>query len=198
MYVQPAACKQPVTAGTAAWPLPQLPTPGVHLSLRNSRCAIKGVWAATRVQGEHSAVLTQIIENNCMHFDSLAKQCLVNRKKTNKQTNKKTHAAIHSVLIKEPENEFQDCQKKSSYFWYICNPVFSWHNTLPGNFQMEHIELQSDIQLKNLTSSLHFYKLSLTGKKTFLISQSHFIHVITFWQYTQLWTTIFKDEAQEK
>jgi len=45
-------------------------------------------------------MLTQVIANNCMHFDTLAKHSPVNCEK---------YAAVLAVLIKELENKFQGC-----------------------------------------------------------------------------------------
>lgn len=61
-----------------------------------------------------------------------------------------------SILIKEFVNRFQDSKKKKkkkSIFFYICNSIFSGHKY--ANFQMESLELQSDIHLKNLIMSLY-------------------------------------------
>lgn len=52
-----------------------------------------------------------------MHFDELVKHspvCLV-----------RSTEALPSVSIKEFENSFEDCRKKSSIYWYICDSVFS-------------------------------------------------------------------------
>jgi len=49
-------------------------------------------------------VLTQVMANNCMHFDTLAKHSALNSKE---------YAAVLSVMIKGFENKFQDCKKKS-------------------------------------------------------------------------------------
>lgn len=59
-----------------------------------------------------------------------------------------------SILIKEFVNRFQDSKKKKkSIFFYICNSIFNGHKY--ANFQMECLELQSDIHLKNLIMSLY-------------------------------------------
>ncbi len=52
----------------------------------------------------------QVMANNCVHFDSLAKHSPVNSEK---------YTAVLSLLIKEFESWFQDCKKKKSYFLYI-------------------------------------------------------------------------------
>ena len=66
-------------------------------------------------------------------------------------------------------------------------PFSVYINTQLAHFQTECIELQSDTQLKSLIMSLHqaFNALSYQ-RKTSLASQSHLIHVITFWQYIHL------------
>ena len=48
-------------------------------------------------------MLTQLMANGVMHFDTLAKHSPVNSKK---------YEAMFSVLIKEFKNRFQDCKKK--------------------------------------------------------------------------------------
>ena len=62
------------------------------------------------------------------HFDTLVKHCSVSREK---------YAAMLSVLIKEFENRFQDCRKKSSIFLYLWNSIFICHKY---SFQTECIE----------------------------------------------------------
>lgn len=64
-----------------------------------------------------------------------------------------------SVLIEGFENRFQDCQQKKKKKFVL---IFA-----TGNFQMEHMEVQSEIQLKNLTVSLYFCKTSLNREKPF-------------------------------
>jgi len=53
--------------------------------------------------GQCCAVLTQVMANNCMYFDTLAKHIPINSKE---------YAVMLSLLIKEFENRFQDCKKK--------------------------------------------------------------------------------------
>ena len=78
-------------------------------------------------------VLTQVIANNCIHFDTLAKKSPLNSKK---------YTAMLSILRKEFEMRFQDCWNKI-VFRCICNSVISVSiNTLSVNFKMECIELQ--------------------------------------------------------
>ena len=78
-------------------------------------------------------MITQVMANKFMDFDTLDKHCPVNSKK---------YAAVLSVFI---ENRLQDC-KKSHHFFGIFAIQFSVDiNTLPANFQMQYIELQSKI-----------------------------------------------------
>jgi len=72
-------------------------------------------------------VLTQVIANNCICFDTLAKHSPVNSKK---------YAAVPSVLIKEFENRFQDYQKNLQYFYIFATPFSVDINMVPANFQM--------------------------------------------------------------
>lgn len=59
----------------------------------------------------------KVMANKFMDFDTLAKHSPGNSKK---------HTAIVlSTLIREFETTFQDCRKKSSIFWLICNSIFS-------------------------------------------------------------------------
>ena len=92
-----------------------------------------------------------------MCFDSLAKHSPVNSKK------------IHSFAFHFDKGIWEGVSrlpKKSSLFWGLFATPFSVDiHTLPGNFQMKCIELQSDIQLKNVTTSVYFYKSSLTREK---------------------------------
>jgi len=64
---------------------------------------------------------------------------------------------VLSILIKEFENKFQDFKKQKTHqFLCVFLTQFAVHiNTLPVNLQMEYIELQSDVQLKNLIMSLY-------------------------------------------
>ena len=82
----------------------------------------------------------QIMANNFMHFDILANESSMNKEK---------YAAVLSLLIKNFENRFQDLKKYIFFFLVVYLRLhFQSTNTLPGNFQVECLELQSDIQLK--------------------------------------------------
>ena len=104
------------------------------------------------------AVLTQVMANKFMHFDTLPKHG---------PTNSEEYGAVLPVFIKDFENRCQDCWKKSIFS--ILAILFSVDvNKLPANFQMECIELQSDIQCKEKfdhVSSLDFNKTALTSEK---------------------------------
>ena len=76
-------------------------------------------------------------------FDILAKHNPVNSEK---------FAPMLSALIKEFENRFECCQNNLQFIFI--SPFSVDINTLTANFQMECIELQSDIQLKNMIMSL--------------------------------------------
>ena len=82
---------------------------------------------------------SQVKANNFMHFDTLAKHGPVNNEK---------YAALLFDLIQEFENRFQDFRKNHQSFGIFATPFSVDINILPANFQMECIELQSDIQLK--------------------------------------------------
>ena len=71
----------------------------------------------------NSAVLTQVMANKFIYFDTLARHAPVNSKK---------YAAVLSVLIKEFENRFQDCKKKSSIS--VCNIIFNWYKYITCKF----------------------------------------------------------------
>jgi len=47
-------------------------------------------------------VLTQVVANNCMHFDMVAKYSRVKNEK---------YSSVLSVLIKEFQNRFPDCRR---------------------------------------------------------------------------------------
>lgn len=93
--LQPAGCTQPGPAHSAATLCPEPSrqqlypsewpdlTPSAHSSLTTPiyLCDIGTVWAEARAQRGRSEVLTQIIANDCVQFDSLTKCSPVNSKK---------------------------------------------------------------------------------------------------------------------
>ena len=74
-----------------------------------------------------------------MHFDTWAEHSPVNSRK---------YAASPFNVIQEFENRFQDFHENNQYFAIFATPFSVDINMLPANFQMECIELRSDIQLK--------------------------------------------------
>ena len=77
--------------------------------------------------------------NNFKHFDMLNKHDSVNSEKI---------CRCACCLYERISEQVSRLQKKSSIMWYICNSISVDINTFPVNFQMERIELQSDILLK--------------------------------------------------
>ena len=73
------------------------------------QCAINPIWAETMTRRGNNAVLTRVMANNCMHFDTLTKHSPVNSKK---------YTAIFSIVIKQFENKIQD-YKKLSFLVYL-------------------------------------------------------------------------------
>jgi len=70
------------------------------------------------------------------------------------------YTAMLSILINKLENGFQDSWKNHTFLGIFVIPFFSWHNPLPANFQMDCIQLQSDIQLQYLITSLYLTSIS--------------------------------------
>ena len=58
----------------------------------------------------------QVMANDTMHFDALAKHNFVYSEK---------YAAPLSALVNKFVNKFQAFQKKSSFFLFICDSIFS-------------------------------------------------------------------------
>lgn len=102
---------------------------------------------------------TQMKANKFMHLDTLAKHSPANSTK---------YSALLFDLIQELENGLQDFQTNKQYFHIIATPCSVDINILPANFQMECIELPSDIQLKekfDQVSLQEFYKSYLPRDK---------------------------------
>lgn len=107
---QPRAHMRPSMAGTEAAPCPMLQrrwSGPWHAPIAQQhpkrQCTINAVLAETRAWGgQCCAVLTQAMANSCAHFDTVAKHSTLNSKE---------YTALLSVLIKEFDNRFQDCQK---------------------------------------------------------------------------------------
>ena len=115
-----------------------------HASLRLKSSSLCHVSNHNNIWNETHA---QVMTNNFMYFNTLAKHSLVSSKK-----------------------------KKNFFF-----------------------DLWSDLKLKNLILSLckAFISPVLPEKNVPRFTITSF-HVITFWHYIYLWTSIFKDEIQEK
>lgn len=114
-----------------------------------------------------SAVPTKVTESN-VHFGTLAECNPVNSKK------KSSHTFCFETSWRIG---FKTVEKKSM----SCDSIF---NTLRANFQMERMELQSDVQLKNLTVFLpDFYKPHLSRDKYPLL-HSHASFMLTFFSST--------------
>jgi len=164
---------QPLMAGNAAslCPMPswwQLrPWTCTHCSATISQCTINTVSNETRARGRHCWLKWwQIIMCTSIRW-------------LNSALNGKEHTAMLSVLVKEFQTLF---------------PVDI--NTLPADFQMEHIELQSGIQLKNPIMSVHqTYIRPLLPERSVLCFAvkpywcHHFVTVRTCVNNCQGWST---------
>ena len=155
---------------------PPCPAHTHHSAATTHWCPINIVQAETRAWGECIAVLTQVLASKFVQLETLAKHSPVNSEK---------YAAMLSILIKEFENRFQDCQKNHEFMFVT--PFSVNRSTLSADFQVELMELQSDIQLKNLIMSLYWTSISpLLPKKsipcftTMPCSHHHFLSVHTF------------------
>lgn len=147
------------------WKLYQVsPARGLHMAQHSSQCGLLSGCSSSllsaqvcthRSQQPHicvwpelsglntghgeGAVLTQFMTNNCMHFGILAEHGPMSSKKICRCV---FHfdTGIWDQVSRLPK-------KKESI--YVCKCICSWH-ILPAYFQMEQIELQSDIQLEYL------------------------------------------------
>ena len=102
---------------------------------------------------------SQMKAKNLMHFSTLAKHTSVNTEK---------YAALLFNLVQEFQNRFQDFRKNQPSFLIFATPFSEDINILPANLQMECIELQSDIQLKEKfdnVSLMDFYKIYVPREK---------------------------------
>lgn len=83
--------------------------PGTHPSVTTKhQCSISTVWAEIRTRGRLSAVLNQVMANNSMQFDTLAKPSHVNSKR---------YAAVLPLLI-EQRRGFKISETITNY-WYM-------------------------------------------------------------------------------
>ena len=100
------------------------------------------------------------MENNFMHFHKFAKHSPLNKKK---------YSTLLFQLILEFEKRFQDFRLNQQSFLIFATPFSVDINILHPDFQMECIEVQSDIQFKEKFdhfSLLDFLKLNLPIKKS--------------------------------
>ena len=102
--------------------------------------------------------------------------------------NSEEYASLILILINEVETRFQDFRMNSQLFAIFATPFSVDITAVETKFQVECIELQSDIQLKeksNQSSLLDFYKLYLPKETypsfmTMPYSCSRFSAVLTF------------------
>ena len=78
----------------------------------------------------------QIKANNFVHFNTLAKHSPINSEK---------NAALLFNLIQEFENRFQDFLENNEHFAVFATLFSVDINMLPASFQMEFLELKSNI-----------------------------------------------------
>lgn len=106
--------------------------------------AVNTAWAETRERGRCSALLTQLIVNNSMSSDTLAKHS---------PTNRENYAVIPSILIKGFEK--QVLRLLENHPFIFATPFSVDVKTLPVNFQRQCVEWQSDIQLNDAIMPLY-------------------------------------------
>jgi len=113
--------------------------------------------------------------------------------------NSKKYASLILILINEFETRFQDFRKNSQLF-AILTPFLVDITAVETKFQMECIELQSDIQLKeklNQSSLLDFYKLYLP-KETYPVLHDHALFMFSLFGITYLRTIVFNNEKYKE
>lgn len=97
MQVSPSLhCESNGSSCSAAWPGPRHTH---HSTTITHWCPINSVWTENRARVLCSAILIQVVANNCMHFDALPKNSPVSSEKD---------AALLSILLLEFENRLQD------------------------------------------------------------------------------------------
>ena len=108
-----------------------------------------------------------------MNFHTLAESSALNSKE---------YADMLSILIKEFENKFQECQKT---IIYVCDTIISWYNYITCNFSNGVYGVA--VQLKTLNTSLYWTFIRPPTKgKIYFASQPHLIHVTSICQYAHL------------
>ena len=118
-----------------------------------------------------------------MHFNALAERIPVDSEK---------YVASLCDLIQDCENRFQDFGANNQYFAMFATPFSVDVNMLPVDFQMERIELQSDIQLKeklDRVSSLDFHRSCLPRDKY------PWLHITPYSCHHSLAATLFKNQT---
>ena len=106
----------------AAWPSPRCAaiTHSNHTVVSYQCCL-----GCNQVTGKVTCSASYSDSKYRMHFDILTKRSPVNSKK---------YAVIISVLIKEFDSRFQNCQNNYQFFWFTCNSIFSWHQYITLKF----------------------------------------------------------------
>lgn len=106
----------------------------------NSRPSVRHQCCAGWSRGMGSTVLAQVKAHPCVLVGTLAQDGALDSKE---------YTTVLSGSIKGFENRFQDCQE--NLFMFV-TPFSADKNTWPARVQMECIELQSKIELKDLLS----------------------------------------------
>lgn len=70
--------------------------------------------------------------------------------------------------------------------------------TLPADFQMEHMKLQTDIEPKYLTISLYQTSISRLTREKHLPHHNHILFASSFLSARILQTMVFKDQVQKE
>ena len=107
--------------------------------------------------------------------------------------NSEKYASLILILINEFETRFQDFRKNSQLFAIFATPFSVDIPAVETKFQMECIELQSDIQLKekfNMSSILDFYKLYLP-KETYPVLHDHALFMFSLFGSTYICEQLF-------
>lgn len=142
----------------------------------------------------------EVMENSCMHSDTLAKRSTVKSEK---------YAAVLFILIKKFENRFQYLKKKEkrSFFLYICNSIFRQQKSIICKLHTECIELQPAFNSKkNSVMSLCQTFISPLSREKYPSLHGHiyschqFLTIYTFVNnYCHGWSTgkeIFHQKSQ--
>jgi hypothetical protein len=104
------------------------------------------------------------------------------------------------ILINEFETRFEDFRKNSQLFAIFSTPFLVDITSAETKFQMECIELQSDIQLKekfNQSSLLDFYKLYLP-KEIYPVLHDHALFMFSLFGSTYICEQLFSRMKKNK